>query len=109
MDWNYVNLVVELRSDCCLPIPAAAATADTAATILWMEFLRMETLCLEFGVNRIQGKVTYNMRPFKLQASLQARDLTRYCELVVAGHRFGKVSFLAIMTSQNYPGKLKWK
>ena len=53
MEWNYVSLVVELRSVCCLPIPAAAAAA---ATILWMEILLMETLCLEFSVNRIQGK-----------------------------------------------------
>jgi len=83
MEWNYVNLVVELRSDCCLPIPAAAAAA---ATILQMEILRMETLCLEFSVNRFQDKVTYNMLPFKLQASLRARDLTRYRKLVVLGH-----------------------
>ena len=58
------------------------------------------------GFNRISGKVTY-MRPLKLQASLRAHDLARYRELVGAGHRFGKVSVLAIMSSKIYPKQLE--
>ena len=56
-------------------------------------------------VNRIQGTVAY-MRPLKLQASLRARDLARYWELVAVGHRFGKVGVLATMPSQMYSRKL---
>ena len=48
------------------------------------------------------------MRPLKLQASLQARDLARYWELVAVGHRFEKVSVLATMPSQIYSRKLEW-
>ena len=58
-------------------------------------------------VNRIQGTVAY-LRPFQKQASLQARDLVRYCELVGVGHRFGNMSVLAIMPSQIHPEKLEW-
>ena len=48
------------------------------------------------------------MRPFKQQASLQARDITRYRELVAVGPRFRMVSVLATTSSQIYPGKLEW-
>ena len=47
------------------------------------------------------------MRPLKLQASLRARDLARYWELVAVGHRFEKVSVLATMPSQIHPKKLE--
>ena len=57
--------------------------------------------------NRIVGTVAY-MRPLKLQASLRARDLARYCALVAVGHRFEKVSVLATMPSQIYSRKLEW-
>ena len=60
-----------------------------------------------FGINRIQGTVLY-IGPLRLQASLRARDLARYRELVGVGHRFGNVSVLAIMPSQIYPEKLEW-
>ena len=48
------------------------------------------------------------MRPLKLQASLRARDLARYCELVAVGHRFGKVSVSATTSSQIHHEKLEW-
>ena len=48
------------------------------------------------------------MQPLKLQASLRARNLARYCELLAVGHRFGKVSVLATMPSQFYSRKLEW-
>ena len=48
------------------------------------------------------------MRPLKLQASMRAHDLARYWELVLVGHRFGKVSVLATMPSQIYSRKLEW-
>ena len=48
------------------------------------------------------------MRPLKLQASLRARDLARYRELVAVGHRFEKVSVLATMPSQIHSKKLEW-
>ena len=41
-------------------------------------------------------------------AVLRARDLARYCALVVVGHRFGKVSVLATTTSQIHHEKLEW-
>ena len=47
------------------------------------------------------------MRPLKLQASLRARDLARYCALVAVGHRFEKVSVLATMPSQIHREKLE--
>ena len=47
------------------------------------------------------------MRPLKLQASLRARDLARYWELVAVGHRFEKVSVLATMPSQIHHKKLE--
>ena len=47
------------------------------------------------------------MQPLKLQASLRARDLARYCKLVAVGHRFEKVSVLATMTSQIHHEKLE--
>ena len=59
------------------------------------------------SLNRIQGTVLY-IGPLRLQASLRARDLARYCELVGVGHRFGRVSVLAIMPSKFCPGKLEW-
>ena len=58
-------------------------------------------------INRITGKVAY-MRPLKQQASLQARELAGYCELVAVGHRFGKVSVLATMPNQIHHEKLEW-
>ena len=58
------------------------------------------------NLNRIQGTVAY-MRPLKLQASLRARDLARYRELVAVGHRFEKVSVLATMPSQIHHEKLE--
>ena len=58
-------------------------------------------------INRIPGTIVY-IRPLKLQAALQVRDLARYCELVGVGHRFGKMSVLATMPSQIYPGELEW-
>ena len=61
----------------------------------------------KYTLNRIRGTVV-DIRPLKLQASLRARDLARYCELAGVGHRFGKVSVLATMPSQIYPGKLEW-
>jgi len=45
-------------------------------------------------INRIQGTVV-DIRPLRCQASLRARDLARYRELVGVGHHFGKVSVLA--------------
>ena len=57
-------------------------------------------------LNRIRRKVAY-MRPLKLQASLRACDLARYCELVAMGHRFEKVSVLATMSSQIHHEKLE--
>ena len=55
----------------------------------------------------IQGTGAY-LSPSKQQASLRARDLVGYCELVGVGHRFGKVSVLPIIPSQIYIEKLKW-
>ena len=64
--------------------------------------------CLNYVyINRIIGTVVY-IGPFKLQASLRARDLARYWELVAVGHRFEKVSVLATMPSQIYLRKLEW-
>jgi len=57
--------------------------------------------------NRIQGTGAYLGQP-KQQASLWARDLVWSCELVGVGHRFEKVSVLAIMSNNIYPKKLKW-
>ena len=48
------------------------------------------------------------MRPSKQQASLRTRELAQSCELVAVGHRFGKVSVLAIMSSQIYQENLEW-
>jgi len=56
--------------------------------------------------NRIQGTCAY-LRPGKQQASLRARDLARSHKLVGVGHCFGKVSVLAILSSQIYPEKLE--
>ena len=61
-----------------------------------------------YPLNRIPGTVLY-IGPLILQASLRARDLARYRELVGVGHRFGNVSVLATMPSQIYPEeKLEW-
>ena len=62
---------------------------------------------IDWNLNRIPGTVV-DIRPLRCQASLRARDLARYRELVGVGHRFGKVSVLATMPSQIYPGKLEW-
>ena len=70
-------------------------------------FKVMRDKLMNCGVNRIPGTVV-DIRPLKSQASLRARDLARYRELVGVGHRFGKVSVLAIMPSKIYPGKLEW-
>ena len=53
-------------------------------------------------LNRIPDTGSY-LCPSKQQASLQARDLARSRESVGAGHRFWKVSVLAIMPSKIYP------
>ena len=55
----------------------------------------------------MQGTVLYIGPPI-LQASLRARDLAQYQELVGVGPRFGKVSVLATMPSKIYPRKLEW-
>ena len=56
-------------------------------------------------VNRIRGTVAY-MWPLKWWVSLQACDLARKHKLVGVGHHFGKVTFLATMTSDFLPKKL---
>ena len=58
-------------------------------------------------IKRNQGTGAY-LRPSEQQASLRARDLARSCTFVGVGHRFGKVSVLAIMPSQIYSEKLEW-
>jgi len=57
--------------------------------------------------NRNVGTAVY-IQPLKWQTSLQGHDLARKYELVVVGHRFGKVSVLATMWCIFYPKKLEW-
>ena len=58
-------------------------------------------------LNRVLYTGAY-LRPSKQQASLRACDLARSHKSVGVGHRFGKVSVLAIMPSQIYSEKLEW-
>ena len=78
--------------------------------VFWSKSAEISHACTKCShplLNRIQGTIAY-MRPLKLQASLQARDLIQSRKLVGVGHRFGKVGVLAIMSSKIYPGKLEW-
>jgi len=57
--------------------------------------------------NRILGTVVY-IQLLKWQASLWGHDLARKYELVVLGHRFGKVSVLVTMWCNFYLKELEW-
>jgi len=57
-------------------------------------------------INRIQGAGAY-MRSLKQQDSLWAHDTACSRYLVGTGHRFGKVSVLAIIQSKIYLKKLE--
>ena len=63
---------------------------------MWFGFITFYTYDV---IGRIQGTCAY-LRPLKQQASLQARNLARSPKVVGVGHRLGKVSVLAIMSSK---------
>ena len=82
-----------------------------AKQFLCTPFVAQELSCrkakqAKLDLNRIQRTVAYT-RPLKLQASLRGHNLVQKPELVDVGHRFGKVSVLAIMPGNFYLRKLE--